>query len=451
MENKLTTKLSTTLLIVVIIILATAVIVFGLSPSVPILLVISMIVLVARLRGVSWQESQAALIKGITSGIAPLFLFLLIGALIALWLATGVIPTMVWVGFKMLNPQFFLPTALLTSAVVGTLIGSAFTTLSTVGVALMGVGTLMGLNPALVAGTILSGAIFGDKSSPLSDSTNLASAISETDLFAHIKNLMWTTLPAFGITFLVTIMLGLGHRSGAGTTQKIASLLPLLQPTWWAIVPLSVLVVTAWFKIPAIAALMINILVSSVAFLAQHSVSDFSDLLVHGFKTTSNNPTLILLLNRGGMSSMMDTVMMIMLALALGGLLDGLGILKAVMAPVVGHLQSQGSVVLATLLTGIGANFLVGEQYLATILPGQLFKDSFTRVNLSGLALGRTIEDSGTVTNYLVPWGVASAFAAQTLGVSVLAFAPFTLFALLSPVMSIASALTGIGLKQIKD
>ena len=220
MENKLTTKLSTTLLIVVIIILATAVIGFGLSPSVPILLVISMIVLVARLRGVSWQESQAALIKGITSGIAPLFLFLLIGALIALWLATGVIPTMVWVGFKMLNPQFFLPTALLTSAVVGTLIGSAFTTLSTVGVALMGVGTLMGLNPALVAGTILSGAIFGDKSSPLSDSTNLASAISETDLFAHIKNLMWTTLPAFGITFLVTIMLGLGHRSGAGTTQK---------------------------------------------------------------------------------------------------------------------------------------------------------------------------------------------------------------------------------------
>lgn len=324
MENKLTTKLSTTLLIVVIIILATAVIGFGLSPSVPILLVISMIVLVARLRGVSWQESQAALIKGITSGIAPLFLFLLIGALIALWLATGVIPTMVWVGFKMLNPQFFLPTALLTSAIVGTLIGSAFTTLSTVGVALMGVGTLMGLNPALVAGTILSGAIFGDKSSPLSDSTNLASAISETDLFAHIKNLMWTTLPAFGITFLVTIMLGLGHRSGAGTTQKIASLLPLLQPTWWAIVPLSVLVVTAWFKIPAIAALMINILVSSVAFLAQHSVSDFSDLLVHGFKTTSNNPTLILLLNRGGMSSMMDTVMMIMLALALGGLLDGL-------------------------------------------------------------------------------------------------------------------------------
>lgn len=350
----------------------------------------------------------------------------------------------------MLNPQFFLPTALLTSAIVGTLIGSAFTTLSTVGVALMGVGTLMGLNPALVAGTILSGAIFGDKSSPLSDSTNLASAISETDLFAHIKNLMWTTLPAFGITFLVTIMLGLGHRSGAGTTQKIASLLPLLQPTWWAIVPLSVLVVTAWFKIPAIAALMINILVSSVAFLAQHSVSDFSDLLVHGFKTTSNNPTLILLLNRGGMSSMMDTIMMIMLALALGGLLDGLGILKAVMAPVVGHLQSQGSVVLATLLTGIGANFLVGEQYLATILPGQLFKDSFTRVNLSGLALGRTIEDSGTVTNYLVPWGVAGAFAAQTLGVSVLTFAPFTLFALLSPVMSIASALTGIGLKQLK-
>ncbi|GMA68989.1 Na+/H+ antiporter NhaC [Leuconostoc litchii] len=449
MKKTLGTQLSTIILISVIIILSTGVIGFGLSPIVPIFLAISFIMIIARFQGIGWQESQKALISGITTGIAPLFLFLLIGSLIALWLATGVIPTMVWVGFKILNPQFFLPTALLTTAIVGTLIGSAFTTLSTVGVALMGVGTLMGLNPALIAGTILSGAIFGDKSSPLSDSTNLASAISETDLFAHIKNLMWTTLPAFGVTFLVTIILGLGHHSVPGTTQKIALLLPLLKPTWWAIVPLLVLVITSWAKIPAIPSLMINILVSSVAFLINHSVSAYADLLIHGFKTTSHNATLILLLNRGGISAMMDTVMMIMLALALGGLLDGLGILKVVMAPIVKHLHSQSSVILATLLTGISANFLVGEQYLATILPGQLFKESFTRVHLSSLALGRTIEDSGTVANYLVPWGVAGAFAAQTLGVPVLAFVPFTFFALLSPVMSAISAFTGIGLKQL--
>ncbi|MCT3058780.1 Na+/H+ antiporter NhaC family protein [Leuconostoc citreum] len=448
MTNKLGTKLSVILLLATVVILATGVIGFGLMPIAPILVVVGMIMIVARTQGVSWRDSQQALIKGIESGLTPLFLFLLIGALIALWLATGVIPTMIWVGFKLLTPTFFLPTAFLTTSIIGALIGSAFTTLSTVGVSLMGVGTLMGMNPALVAGIVLSGAIFGDKSSPLSDSTNLASAISETDLFAHIKNLMWTTVPAWGLTFLVSVVLSFGHHTTAHATQKIAALLPLLQPTLWAIVPLGLLVITAWFKIPAIPALMLNIIVSSAAFLTQHSITVWANLLVKGFKTTSHNPTLMALLNRGGMSAMMDTIMMIMLALALGGLLSGLGILNTVMAPIVAHLRSQRAIVLATLLTGISANFLVGEQYLSTILPGQLFKESFKTVKLSPLALGRTIEDSGTVMNYLVPWGVAGAFAAQTLGVPVVQFAPYTLFALLSPIMSILSAITGIGLKQ---
>ncbi|CCF24993.1 Na+/H+ antiporter NhaC family protein [Leuconostoc citreum] len=448
MTNKLGTKLSVILLLATVVILATGVIGFGLMPIAPILVVVGMIMIVARTQGVSWRDSQQALIKGIESGLTPLFLFLLIGALIALWLATGVIPTMIWVGFKLLTPTFFLPTAFLTTSIVGALIGSAFTTLSTVGVSLMGVGTLMGMNPALVAGIVLSGAIFGDKSSPLSDSTNLASAISETDLFAHIKNLMWTTVPAWGLTFLVSVVLSFGHHTTAHATQKIAALLPLLQPTLWAVVPLGLLVITAWLKIPAIPALMLNIIVSSAAFLTQHSITVWANLLVKGFKTTSHNPTLMALLNRGGMSAMMDTIMMIMLALALGGLLSGLGILNTVMAPIVAHLRSQRAIVLATLLTGISANFLVGEQYLSTILPGQLFKESFKTVKLSPLALGRTIEDSGTVMNYLVPWGVAGAFAAQTLGVPVVQFAPYTLFALLSPIMSILSAITGIGLKQ---
>ncbi|CCF26636.1 Na+/H+ antiporter NhaC family protein [Leuconostoc citreum] len=448
MTNKLGTKLSVILLLATVVILATGVIGFGLMPIAPILVVVGMIMIVARTQGVSWRDSQQALIKGIESGLTPLFLFLLIGALIALWLATGVIPTMIWVGFKLLTPTFFLPTAFLTTSIVGALIGSAFTTLSTVGVSLLGVGTLMGMNPALVAGIVLSGAIFGDKSSPLSDSTNLASAISETDLFAHIKNLMWTTVPAWGLTFLVSVVLSFGHHTTAHATQKIAALLPLLQPTLWAVVPLGLLVITAWFKIPAIPALMLNIIVSSAAFLTQHSITVWANLLVKGCKTTSHNPTLMALLNRGGMSAMMDTIMMIMLALALGGLLSGLGILNTVMAPIVAHLRSQRAIVLATLLTGISANFLVGEQYLSTILPGQLFKESFKTVKLSPLALGRTIEDSGTVMNYLVPWGVAGAFAAQTLGVPVVQFAPYTLFALLSPIMSILSAITGIGLKQ---
>ncbi|CAK8054853.1 Na+/H+ antiporter NhaC family protein [Eupransor demetentiae] len=450
-DKKVNDGVAISLLLAVVVILATGIIGLGLAPIAPLLVALTLIVLVMRLAGVPFKTSQAALTKGIESGITPLFLFLLIGSMIALWEGTGVIPTMIWVGFKLINPAWFLPTALLTSAVVGTMIGSAFTTLSTVGVALMGIGTMIGLNPALVAGMILSGAIFGDKSSPLSDSTNLASAVSGTDLFDHLKNLMWTTMPAMLLTLVIALVVGLQHpvHSVAGT--QIDHLLPLLHPTWWAIVPIATMVLLALKKVPAIPSLMINIALCSAAYLTQHSLQSWAKIVVTGFKTTSHDATLAALLNRGGMTAMMDTIMMIMLALSLGGLLSELGILRAVMAPIIKHLQSQRSVVIAALLTGISANFLVGEQYLATMLPGQVFKESFDRVGLSRLALGRAMEDSGAVMNYLVPWGVAGAFAAQTLHVSVLAFAPFTFLALFSPVMSLLSALTGIGLKQAKN
>lgn len=448
MNKQVNRTFASLLLLGVIVILAGGIIGLGMAPIAPLLGAIAWVVLLMRITGVSFKEAQGALIKGIEPGIAPLFLFLLIGAMIALWLGTGVIPTMIWAGFKLINPDWFLPTALITSAVVGTVIGSAFTTLSTVGVALMGIGITLGFNPALVAGMILSGAIFGDKSSPLSDSTNLAAAVSETDLFAHLKNLMWTTIPALGVTLILAVVLGFNAGHGHSTYQGL-SLTNLLTPTWWAVVPILLILITALKKVPAIPALLLNVVVCSVFFLLNgHSLAQLSDLIVNGFHTTSNNKTLAALLNRGGMVAMMDTIMLIMLALGLGGLLSHLNILKAVMNPFVSKLKSQRSLVFATLVTGIATNFLVGEQYLSTMLPGQLFKEDYKHFGLSPLALSRAMEDSGAIANYLVPWGVAGAFASQTLHVSVLAFVPFTFVALLSPIFSLLSALTGIGLKQ---
>jgi NhaC family Na+:H+ antiporter len=435
-------------LLLVIVILATGVIGFGLMPVLPLLTSILVLMLIARLQGHRVQTLQTALLNGIQSGLAPIMIFILIGALIGVWMATNVIPSILFVGLQIANPAWFLPAAVLVTALIGSAIGSAFTTLATVGIALMSIGITMGFSPEIVAGAVLSGAIFGDKSSPLSDSTNLAAAIAEVDLLAHIKNLMWTTLPALGLTLLAFVGINLQTQFHTEQTTQLTALQNALSPTWLAIIPLGVLVVLTWRKVTAIMTLFITLAVSSGLFLLQGNVQALSDIVFSGFQSTTTNETLATLLNRGGILAMMPTVVIIILALGMGGLLTELGILERALAPLTQRLKRAQSVVPATLATGIGANIVIGEQYLATILPGQLFKNVFDRVGLARLSLSRTLEDGSTVMNYLVPWGVAGSFAAQTLGVSVLAFAPWTFFALLSPIMSVLSAWSGIGLKR---
>ena len=444
MNKPMTFKQSILLLLGLVFIFSGSILGFGLSPNVPLVISIIMVMIFARIRRTSWQTIQEQLLKGIEKALAPLFLFLLIGMLIGLWMATNTIPSLLWVGLKIANVQWFLPSALLIMALMGTMIGSAFTTIATVGVALMGVGTAIGFDPGIVAGAILSGAIFGDKSSPLSDSTNLASSIAGTDLFAHIKNMMWTTIPALVGSLLIFIIFN-QHQIIKGSMNDLQKLADLLTPTWWSALPIVLLFMMAWRHVPAIPTLLVNITVTGIMFMLNHTPQQLADVIMNGSKTTIKNDLLAELLNRGGMLSMMPTVIIIMLALALGGLLTEQGVLKAVMTPLVTRIKTKAGVITGTLVTGISANFLIGEQYLSTILPGQLWRDTFIRLKVSRLTLGRTLEDSGTVINYLVPWGVAGSFAAQTLGVPVTAFAPFTFFALLSPVCSLVSAWTGIG------
>ncbi|AIG65810.1 Na+/H+ antiporter NhaC family protein [Weissella tructae] len=438
------------LLLILVLVFAVSIIGFGLPPFIPLIISISIVIGFGRIHKFSFEQIQTQMLSGLKTGLAPLFLFLLIGMLIALWMATNVIPTMLWAGFNIANPQWFLPTTLLLMSMVGTMIGSAFTSIATVGVALMGIGLTLGFSPELLAGAIISGAIFGDKSSPLSDSTNLASSIAETDLFAHIKNMMWTTLPSLFVSLVLFTVLGMNH-TATTNVSALNELQTIMTPTWLALVPLVLLVGMTLKRIPAIITLLVNILVTSAMFLVHNTPMALNELLLNGFKTDSQNELLQALFNRGGMMSMMPTVIIIMLALSLGGLLTEQKILQSVMAPLVPRIKTGAGVITGTLFTGTLANFMIGEQYLATILPGQLWKESFDRVKLSRLALGRTLEDSGTVLNYLVPWGVAGSFAAQTLGVSVWAFAPFVFFAWLSPVFSLVSAWTGIGLKRVEN
>lgn len=448
---KVSTPEAVIILLVMLFILGWSVIAWGLAPEVPVLFTIALLVFWAKLRGWSWDDIQGGIIDGVHIAIIPIFIFILIGALIAVWIQAGIIPSIMVAGFHLVSGQFFIPSVFLVCAIVGSAIGSGFTTISTVGLALFGIGASMHANPALVAGAVVSGAVFGDKMSPLSDSTNLASAVAESELFAHIKNMMWSTIPSFIVSLILFWILGNSGQIHTEQIQRTSAILTRsFSVSWWSILPIALLFICAWRHIPAIPTLFINIIVTGIMIFIQQpkmTPAAFVNLITNGFVAKSSSKSVNALLSRGGITSMMATVALIIATLALGGLLMKFGIIQQAMEPVTSHLHRAGSLITVTILAGIGVNLFVGEQYLSVILPGRAFKQSFDKMGLSSLALSRVLEDGGSVINYLIPWGVAGSFAASALSVPVLAFLPFTFFSLFSPVFSIISGWTGIGLK----
>lgn len=451
MKKKVSFTESIVILAILLVILGISVIKFRLSPEVPVLFTVILLTLWAEIRGFSWQDIQNGIKEGIGVAIIPIFIFLLIGALIGSWIKAGIIPSIMVLGFKLINGNFFVPSVFLVCSVIGIAIGSGFTTISTVGIALFGIGISMKANPALVAGAIISGAVFGDKMSPLSDSTNLSAAVAESELFAHIKNMMWSTIPSFIISFILFWILG---NSGQMDVSKITQTSNVLQShffiSWWVLLPIALMLFCAWRKIPAIPTLFINITATVIMILIENpheSVTSLNNLIMNGFIAKTSSATVNTLLSHGGISSMMGTVSLIITTLSLGGLLMKFNIIQSAMEPLIKHLKKPASLITVTILSGISINLFVGEQYLSVILPGRAFKPAYTKMGLSPLALSRVLEDGGSVINYLIPWGVAGSFAASTLGVPVLAFLPFTFFSLLSPLFSILSGVTGIGLK----
>lgn len=453
-KKKVSFAESIIILIVLLAILGVSVIKFGLSPEVPVLFTVLLLTFGARLRGFSWQDVQNGIKEGIGVAIIPIFIFMLIGALIGVWIKAGIIPSIMVLGFNMISGSFFVPSVFIVCSIVGVAIGSGFTTISTVGIALFGIGSSMGANPALVAGAIISGAVFGDKMSPLSDSTNLSSAVAESELFSHIKNMMWSTIPSFVVSLILFWILG---NSGHMDPTKIERTSQVLQNnftiSWWALLPIVLMLICAWRKIPAIPTLFMNIAITVVMIFIQsphESAQSLNNLIMNGFVAQTSDASVNALLTRGGISSMMATVALIISTLSLGGMLMKFNIVQSAMEPLVKHLNKPGRLITVTILSGICINLFVGEQYLSVILPGRAFKPAFDKIGLSPLALSRVLEDGGSVINYLIPWGVAGSFAASALGVPVLQFLPFVFFSLLSPVFSIFSGITGIGLKWAK-
>lgn len=451
---KLSLREATIVLIVILAIMGYGVIGLGLSPQVPVLLAITVTIFWAKFKGLTWDNINAGIKDGIDKGIIPIVIFILIGSMISTWIAAGTIPTLMVIGFKAISAQWFLPAVFLVCALVGAAVGSCFTVVSTVGIAFFGIGITMNFNPALVAGCIVAGGILGDKLSPLSETNNLSAAVVDTDLFAHMKTILWSTIPAATISTIAFAALGIGHNHAnmAKINTTVAALNQNFNISIIALIPIILVFVCAAFKMAAIPTMLLNVFVSAIMMFFDNphlSITKASAIITNGFVAKTTNDEVNLLLSRGGIVSMMPTVALIVLTLSLGGLLVNFGLISAVMIPLATKLNSTVKLISAALAACIGINIFVGEQFLSIILPGRSFKETFIAGGLDRSALGRVLEDGGTMINYLVPWGVGGVFIANTLGVPTIDYLPFAFFNLLCPVISLLSGITGIGLHKL--
>lgn len=397
-----------------------------------------------------FKRIESALINGIREAIMPVLILLLIGMLIGVWQMSGTVATILSIGLDTISAQWFLPSVLLITMIVSTFTGSAFTTVGTVGVAVFGIGMALGISPALAAGAIVSGALFGDKMSPLSDTTNFAPAVAGVKLFDHIRFMMGTTVPAIVLTLILFTVLG---RTGetVDTTQIAeaqAALASRFDLSWTTLLAPLLVAILAFRKMPVLPTMLLGMgagLLTAGIVQGNWSINNWTTVMQSGFKSGVDNETIATVLDRGGLESMLWSVSLVLIALAFGGLLRELGVFQAIVDSLLQRLKSPGSSVLSVVLSSIAVNLLAGEQYLSILLPGQAFKQGFIDREIDPRFLSRALEDGGTVINPLIPWGVSGAFFTATLGVPVLEYAPFAFFLWLSPIFSVILGYVRLG------
>jgi NhaC family Na+:H+ antiporter len=363
----------------------------------------------------------------------------------------GTVGAMVSYGLLVLQPSFFLPAACVLCSIVSLSIGSSWTTAATVGVALMGIGAAIGVPPPMTAGAVLSGSYFGDKMSPLSDTTNLAPGIAGAQLFEHIQAMLYTTIPAWLIALVIYGVMGLflGTDTTGYSPEGIETLRAALHQAQhispWLFLPPVLVIALALFRVPAVPALLAATVLGGVmaALFQGEGLGSILVVSYSGYEIETGNTAVDELLNRGGMASMLDTVALVLAATAFGGIMERAGFVQVLLEALMKRVRSVGGLITATIVSCVGVNGLLCEQYLAIVLPGRMYLDSYPKFGLQPRMLSRTIEDGGTVTSCLFPWNSGGAFMAATLGVATFAYVPFAFLNLLVPVIAIAYAWTG--------
>lgn len=415
--------------------------------------------------GFTWKQLQKAMVKGVSLSMGAIFILLVVGSLIGTWILGGVVPTMMYYGLHVLNPTIFYTACCVICAIVAIVSGSSWTTVSTIGIALVGIAAAFGLHLGIAAGAIISGAYFGDKLSPLSDTTNLAPAMVGTDLFAHIRHMLWTTVPSITVALILFTVIGLVQQPAMDLSSGLNDVLGALENSYnlgaHLLLPVVVVLVLIYRKMPAFPALLIGALLGGtmamifqqeliIAFVGESGLprvlvlfKGFWMVMFGEFIANTGNAALDSLLSRGGMSGMLDTIWLIVSAMMFGAVMEKTGMLMVITQKILGAARSTGSLVLATLGTALGINIIAGDQYISIVIPGRMYRAEFENRGLDSKNLSRALEDSGTLTSALIPWNTCGAFMAATLGVPTLYYLPFAFFNYTNPIISAIYGFTG--------
>jgi NhaC family Na+:H+ antiporter len=417
-----------------------------------------------------WSEIAASGGRAITSVVSAIFILLAVGALIGSWNLSGTIPTMVYYGIQLLQPNWFYPASAIICAVVALSIGSSWTTVGTIGVGLVGIASLIGVSPVITAGAVISGAYLGDKTSPLSETSILSAQLVGVDIYKHLRAQIWTSVPAFMIALVVFIILGLKADVVSGT-EAVTDLAKLNQLFWITplnLIPLAFLAFLSIRKVPASLAIMSAALVGGITgvILQPQAVLRFVNdptlsaplasikgiwmALANGYQENSGIADIDRLLSRGGMDSMLLTLWIIIGAVTFGTLMEEFGLLAKLINPVLYQAKTVGLLFATVVATAFGLNIIAGDQYIALVLPARLFRVEFQKRGLEPQNLSRLAADAGTVTSALVPWNSCGAFMAATLGISTFLYLPFAIFNIASPILSLAYGITGFKIERIQ-
>jgi NhaC family Na+:H+ antiporter len=461
-------------LVALIVLLATNLRVFGDGGldgpnQLALLLAGAMAVVIGLAHGRAFNKLLQHIVDSITTALGAILILLLIGALAGTWLLSGVVPAMISHGLQLLSPKVFLVAACVVCCIVSLATGSSWSTVATVGIALMGIGKALGMHEGLVAGAVISGAYFGDKMSPLSDTTNLAPAVAGTDLFTHIRYLMWTTFPSIGITLLIFAGVGLfmgEDKAVVGVEEFQAAIATKFNIGWWLyLVPLTVIVMI-WRKVAALPALFIGTLLGgafAVLFqgdLIRELAGPEGSYAFRSYKVlftamggdisvVTGNATMDELLSSSGMYGMLKTIWLILCALVFGGAMEGAGLLQRITKALIARVSGDGSLIATTAASCVFVNVTASDQYLSIVLPGRMFAPVYKDRGLAPQVLSRTLEDSGTVTSALVPWNTCGAYMSTVLGVATFTYLPFCFFNLISPLMTVLQGAFGYRISRI--
>lgn len=426
------------------------------SPHIPLVLSACVAAAVAMLGlGYTWAELEEGMVETIKMSMGAIIILMIIGMIIGTWILGGVVPAMIYYGLMILSPSIFLVTACILCCIVSLATGSSWTTAGTVGIALIGIGTSLQIPMEITAGAIISGAYFGDKMSPLSDTTNLAPAMAGSTLFDHVRHMVFTTGPSLIIALVIYGFLGIKFGGNQLDTASINAVLDGLNAQFTInpillLAPLLVIVMVV-LKVPAIPGLFGGTLLGALmAVVFQGAdlggiISSMND----GYVSSTGMDVIDNLLTRGGLQGMMFTVSLILCAMCFGGVMEKAGFLEAIARAILKFANSTGSLVLATIITIICINVLAGDQYLSIVIPGRMYKGIFEERGLAPKNLSRCLEDAGTLTSPLVPWNTCGSFMSTTLGVATLAYAPYCFLNLINPLVSIFYGFTGITMEKI--